>query len=110
MRLNPTQLDRKCAILSPTVGRDADGGPTETFTTFRTVWCRKAEIGGREFRASGALREEATAMFTTRYYSDITANCRILIDGRTFEILAPPAEQGRKQFLKIQAAEVLNII
>lgn len=98
------RFDRRCAILRPTLTRDADGGPVSTFATLRTVWCRRVDEGGREFRTSGALRAEARALFYTRFYADISTADRISCEGITYDIVAV-SETGRRQGLMIQAAE-----
>lgn len=99
-------FDRRAIVSTPTRTRDADGGVVNTFATLRTVWCRRVDAGGREFRTSGALRDEATAIFFTRYYSDIAAKDRIVCEGRTYEITSPPSEIGRRQQLQIECMEV----
>ena len=99
-------FDRRATVSTPTQTRDADGGPVLTFATLRTVWCRRVDQGGREFRTSGALRDEATAIFFMRYYSDIKAKDRITCENRTYEITSPPSEVGRRQQLQIECMEV----
>ncbi len=99
-------FDRRATITTPTQTRDADGGVVLAFATLRDVWCRRADSGGREFRTSGALRDEATAIFFTRYYSDVKAKDRITCESRVYEITSPPSEIGRRQQLQIECMEV----
>lgn len=108
MGLPVPRFDRRCQISRLVVTRDSDGGPVNTFSTYRTVWCRRVDRSGREFRASGALHSETTALFYVRYYDDIGAEDRIVCEGRTYEIISPPMEVGRRQGLMIQTAERLG--
>ena len=104
--MNSGKLDRLISLQSKTASKDAAGAPSLTWTTYASVWAAKAEQGSREFRAFGETLAETTALFTVRYLSTITAEHRIICDSRTFEITAPPLEQGRRESLLIQAKEV----
>lgn len=104
--MNPGSLDRLVSLQSKTATKDAAGAPVLTWATYETVWARKVEQGSREFRAFGETLAETTALFTVRYLSTITAEHRIICDSRTFEVVAPPLEQGRRELLLIQAKEV----
>jgi SPP1 family predicted phage head-tail adaptor len=103
--MNPGKLDRRVQLQSKTVTKDTAGAPVETWTTFATVWAAKAEQGSREFKAFGQVQAECTALFTARYLSIITAEHRIVCDGRIFEITGTPLEQGRRELLVLPAKE-----
>ncbi len=59
--------------------------------------------GGTEVVNSGVYSVEATASVETWYRPDITAACRLRIDGNDYEILGQPENIGmRNQFLKFK--------
>lgn len=98
------QLDRRCTILVPTVTSDAAGGPITTYTEGRRVWCRREDHGGSERRTSDALRSQADAKFQLRWFPGLTPECRIVCEGRTYDIDGL-SEWGRRQWWEIEATE-----
>jgi SPP1 family predicted phage head-tail adaptor len=101
---NPLRFDRQATILAPTVSRDADGGPTHTFSSAGTRHCHRRDVTSREYRMAEALRSETTAIFTFRYFDGLTALHRIRCENRTYD-LSPPKEIGRRRYIEVEAKE-----
>jgi SPP1 family predicted phage head-tail adaptor len=94
------RLDRKITIESVTETRDGVGQPTETWSTFATVWATKKEMGGKEMMAANQTVAESAAIFTIRYLSGVTPKMRINYGGNIYDILSI-AEKGRQNYLEI---------
>ena len=62
-------------------------------------------MSGREYEESQKIRAETTYKISTRYFPGITADMRILHDGREFEILSILELDGRREELQIVAIE-----
>ena len=59
----------------------------------------------REYEESQKIRAETTYKISTRYFPNITADMRILHDGREFEIISILDLDGRREELQIIAIE-----
>ena len=62
-------------------------------------------MSGREYEESQKIRAETTYKISTRYFPGITADMRILHDGREFEIISILDLNGRREELQIVAIE-----
>ena len=62
-------------------------------------------MSGREYEESQKIRAETTYKISTRYFPNITANMRILHNGREFEIVSILDLDGRREELQIVAIE-----
>ena len=62
-------------------------------------------MSGREYEESQKIRAETTYKISTRYFPGITADMRILHDGREFEIISILDLDGRREELQIVAIE-----
>ena len=60
-------------------------------------------MSGREYEESQKIRAETTYKISTRYFPGITADMRILHDGREFEIISILDLDGRREELQIVA-------
>lgn len=107
MAKNALRFDRKATILVPTKGKDAAGYPNTTYAAAAGAarWCRRDDIGGREARVADALRSEAVTVFTFSWFTGLTSEHRIFCEGRTYDIVAPPVEIGRRMRLEVAARE-----
>jgi len=104
MARNPLRFDRQATILAPAISKDADGGPTHTYASAGQRYCHRRDISSREYRLAEALRSETTAIFTFRWFEGLTAQHRILCEGRTYD-LNPPKEIGRRRYVEVEAME-----
>jgi len=62
-------------------------------------------MSGREYEESQKIRAETTYKISTRYFPGITADMRILHDGREFEIISILDLDGSREELQIVAIE-----
>ena len=87
MMLNAGQLNRRIAIQSLTVTRDAAGGFAESFATAATRWGRIEPMTGSEFDGSNRVQGEVTHKITLRHYDGLTSKHRLQYDGRNFNVV-----------------------
>ena len=81
-------------------GQDAYGGPVETWEDVATVWASLEAMSGREFFASQQAQSEVTQRIRIRYRPDVTADMRVIHNGKVFNIVAPlPDNRGRELVL-----------
>ena len=81
-------------------GQDAYGGPVETWEDVATVWASLEAMSGREFFASQQAQSEVTQRIRIRYRADVTADMRVIHNGKVFNIVAPlPDNRGRELVL-----------
>lgn len=93
-------LDQRVKIESKVEARDAEGGVTESWATFDTVWAKVIGIGGREFFDAAAVNAEDTVVFRVRWRTGILQTMRMVWDGRNYDIRAIK-ELGRNDGLEI---------
>ena len=62
-------------------------------------------MSGREYEESQKIRAETTYKISTRYFPGITADMRMLHNGREFEIISILDLDGRREELQIVAVE-----
>lgn len=80
-------------------GRDAYGGPVETWADVATVWASVEAVSGRDFFAARQEQNEVTHKVTIRYRDDVTADMRVLHGGKTFGIVAPLPDNRRTRLV-----------
>lgn len=97
----PGQLDRRVLLQSRTDTADNLGQPIPTWATFATVWAAWSPTTGREQVGAAQLQSLQTGILRIRYRSDVDSTCRVVLDGVTFEIIAPPTEIGRRAYLDL---------
>lgn len=97
-------LDRTAVVESPTATRDAYGATIPGWAEVATVRAAIGPVQGNELRLDGAVSAVQLHMLTLRWRADITAKCRVLIDGRTLNIRSM-AEVGRRRLLKLVCEE-----
>ena len=91
------KLDRRITIQSLTQGSGSPyGEPTQTWTTWATVWANVYSGGGREFEAARQITAEIDTQFQVRWIDGLTPTMRILYEGRTYDILRIQ-EVGRRE-------------
>jgi SPP1 family predicted phage head-tail adaptor len=86
--------------------RDGQGGWTESWSTFATVWGMVKPLSAREIFFSESLQHRVTHKVITRYITDIASDMRITFDGgRILEIEGYRNPDGRKRFHEIMCEE-----
>ena len=88
-------------------GQDAYGGPVKTWEDVAIVWASLEAMSGREFFASQQAQSEVTQRIRIRYRAGVTADMRVIHNGKVFNIVAPlPDNRGRE--LVLMCREVSN--
>lgn len=105
--LNPGKLDRRATLLARLTSRNVMGEAVESWAAVDTVWAGWLQRNSREFLAALARHSETTGVLRLRYRADIDATWRLLIDGRTHELIGDPIELGRREYLDL-SLRVLN--
>ena len=98
-------MDRRATILVRSLSQNGYGEQIETFATVDTVWAQKVELSGQEVLAAQQVSAEVTTIFRIRWRSDVTATCRLLVDGVTY-MIAYIAELGRRERLELTCKAV----
>ena len=72
------------------------------------VWANVSPTTGREYEEAQKLRAETTYSITTRYFTDIKPDCKILFRGRILNIVSVLNVGEMNTELKIVAAEMIT--
>jgi len=101
------RLRHRVSIEQFSATTDEVGDPVETWTPVDTVWANVLPISGREFFASKQVNAETTHRVFMRYRAALTANHRLVFQGRVLDISAPPINIGERNIeLEIHCTEV----
>lgn len=95
------RMDRQVTLQTRSVTRNAQGEDVATYVDLATVWAEKIDLRGREFFAAQQSRAEVTTRWRIRWRTDLTSVDRLLHEGRVYDVVAPPAEVGRRQGLEL---------
>jgi SPP1 family predicted phage head-tail adaptor len=99
-------LDRKVNLERYTLNQNDFGEPIETWSLIASVWASRAILSGNETFESDQTAALALYRFRMYYRSDLDATCRIVYEGRNYNIKFI-AEIGRREGLDI-TAELVN--
>lgn len=91
------KLDQRITLQRLVAGspaQDEYGAPQGTWTDVATVWAEVNPQSGREFIAGQAEHGELLYKVAMRYRADVDATMRLVWQGHTLEIVAPPARFG----------------
>ena len=72
-----------------------------------TVWASLEAMSGREFFASQQAQSEVTQRIRIRYRAGVTADMRVIHNGKVFNIVAP-LQDNRGRELVLMCREVSN--
>lgn len=97
-------LDQRITLQSRTVVPDAYGQDTITWTLIATVWAQVQAVRGREFFAAAQVQQEQTVKMRIRYRADLDQTCRIVHDGKNYDITGI-VPVGRKDMLEIMCLQ-----
>lgn len=100
---NLGRLDRRVTLLSPLETRDAAGGVSTAWVNVGTFWAQFLPQPGREIQQAGQKLALAAATFRLRW-RQVTAKWRVLLGADVYELLAPPVEVGRREYLDLVCA------
>jgi SPP1 family predicted phage head-tail adaptor len=93
-------------ILKPKTAANIDGNPTEAYEPcMRGVPVYFETARGREFWEAKGLHAETVGRIRLRYIDGITPDMRLVLNGRTFEIIPPinnAYERNRELILTVK--------
>lgn len=72
-------MKTRARVQKPTETRDAEGGVTRTWATFRKVWCKVIGKGGDEFLHESQMNTKTVHKVFTRWTNGITTGHRLVI-------------------------------
>jgi SPP1 family predicted phage head-tail adaptor len=98
------KLDRQLTIQRLTeVGRDGVNEPVMAWAEIATVWAQQRPDRGSERFAAAQVSGTSVMTFHIRYMADLSDQDRLLYEGKTYQIIAPPREIGRRVVTEIDA-------
>ena len=97
---NIGRMDRRITLYSPLDARDAGGGTVTSWVLVATVWAQFLPQTGREIQQAGQKLALALAGFRIRY-RQAAATWRVLLGETFYELIAPPVEVGRAEYLDL---------
>jgi SPP1 family predicted phage head-tail adaptor len=102
----PAKMDKQVTIQSVTQTTDDQGGFTEAWATFATVWAYVRPVKGYERFQAQQLQTPVTHKLTVRYLAGVTTKHRILFDSRVFEIKEVINVEEQNAFLELICIEI----
>ncbi|MGH6862465.1 MAG: phage head closure protein [Phyllobacterium sp.] len=98
------KLDRRITIPRFTeTGRDQFNAPIKAWAPVETVWAQQRPNRGSERFAADQVAGTSVVTFHIRYRGEVTTMDRLVYENRTYEIVAPPREIGRRVVTEIDA-------
>lgn len=85
-----------------------NGFEVETWEEYKTVWAAVSNLSGREYYQAAAVQAEKTVKFTIRYLSSLTADMRILFEGKQYNITSIDNIKYENKYIEIKSLEVEN--
>ncbi len=98
-------LRHRIEIQQPVNTEDGQGGFVTTWTVFKTVWAEILPTSSNERLFAEKVEEMRTHKITIRYLEGISANMRIVYQGRIFQIKGIRREKEQKFWHLIDARE-----
>ena len=95
------KLDRRATVRRTVQTRGPNGSVINTWQDLATFWVFKRTLGAREAVLSGRDTDQIEDVFECRYRTDVSSAMQIVVDGRTYDIVRPPEEIGRRDGLRI---------
>ena len=91
------RLNRRIVIERPTLTQDDTGAYTTVWTQIASPWADIRYVSGLEAVRSDAPVSISKASMRIRRRAGVDATCRVLYDGKVFDVKAVlPDEQGRE--------------
>jgi SPP1 family predicted phage head-tail adaptor len=106
-------MRHRIQLQTRSVGQDALGGQSPTWTTTATVWAEILPLTGRERMLAGANQSEVSSMVTIRYQAQFSdpkamAAMRILYGSRILNIESSNDVEERHKIIELSCSEGLN--
>jgi len=109
MKLTASLLSTRVTILARLDAQESVyGTDTVTWTALATVWAEVQDVlpTRAEHLADSIIIANRPCRVRMRWRSDITSTMRLQIDGRTLQIIAGPAELGRRDGIELVAEDL----
>jgi SPP1 family predicted phage head-tail adaptor len=103
MPIDPGRLDRRVVIQARTNSRDDEGSAIVSYADETTVWAQKVEVNTSEARRLLAVRADASLILRIRYLASLTSQHRLYFEGKYFDVLGDPVEEGRRETMLVTA-------
>lgn len=95
------KLDQRITLQSATPGKDAVGGPTETWGDVATVWAQVRDLSGKAINAAQQVGSAVTRRVTIRWRGGVDAAQRVKFADNRVAKVAFVREVGRKELLEL---------
>lgn len=99
------KMKHRIALQAVSQASDSQGGYTETWATYATVWAYVRPVKGYERFQADQLQTPVTHKVTLRYRSDVTTAHQFIYDSRTFVIKEALNIDEANQYLELKAIE-----
>lgn len=101
--IDPGQMDRTILIRRLTVSQDSEGAPTESYSTYATLWASKKDLAQTERDESSNKRVAiGQTSFVIWYRGDLRMTDLVQLDSVDYDIKSI-REVGYKEFEQIIA-------
>ena len=101
-------LDHKATIQTPEESQNAVGETVLTWSTFATRWVNVLPLSGTEQLQAAAAEAMVTHRIRMRYTEGLKPKMRLLVDGRTFEIMSVLERGMRREEHELMVSEVTD--
>ncbi len=91
------------------ITEDALKQQSEVWTDIATVWARIEPLSGREYFAARQENADVSVKVVIRYLPGITAETRVVFDGRVFDVLSVINPGERNISLVLMCKEALTV-
>jgi SPP1 family predicted phage head-tail adaptor len=105
-RTGAGDLDQRLTLQSNAPTQPTEGISIDNWTDVATVWAKIEDLGGRESFQAAAVYAEADVKITIRYRDGVTPDMRGVCGSRVFNIIGPPVQKGRREWLLLFCEEV----
>ncbi|MEG3084827.1 phage head closure protein [Sphingomonas sp. PB2P12] len=107
MKLDARKLDRRVLIQRPVPDDSFDGAGSGQWVDVATVWANVEDAlpSRGERLADGINVASRPSRVRMRYRSDVTSSMRFVVANRIMQIVAGPAELGRRDGLEFMVEE-----
>ena len=105
MTVTISDLRLRLTLQQEVVVADGGGGYAPSWQDFATVWAALESLNGRETDFADRLQSDVPCRFWIRYRSDVTAEVRAVVGGRSFSIVAVTDPDNRQHWLRLDAIE-----
>lgn len=99
-------LRHRITLERPERASDGRGGWVETWSPAATVWAAVEAIRASERVVAQQTQGSVTYHVVIRYRSDVTADMRVVWNGRPLYLVGPPYDfDGRRRYLVLECEE-----